>query len=144
MSSTPQFHRLDEKPSGHGRRGQARCLVVVLAALSCCNASDRETLRAAPMSAPTPFKIEIPQTTINKIRERVRAFEWPDAPEGGGWGYGTNLETMKEIAEYWLHGYDWYREQDALNQFPHFKARVRDLDIHFIHLKGSGEKRRPL
>jgi len=96
------------------------------------------------MSAATPFKIEIPQTTINKIMERVRAFEWPDAPEGGGWGYGTDLKTMKEIVEYWLHGYDWYREQDTLNKLPHFKARVRDLDIHFIHLKGSGEKRRPL
>jgi len=31
------------------------------------------------MSQPTPFKIEIPQTTVNKIMERVRAFEWPDA-----------------------------------------------------------------
>ena len=37
------------------------------------------------MSQPTPFKIEIAQSTINAIMERVRAFEWPDAPEGGGW-----------------------------------------------------------
>ncbi len=96
------------------------------------------------MSQPTPFKIEIPQATINKIMDRVRGFEWPDAPEGGGWAYGTELATMKEIVEYWLHGYDWYREQDTLNALPHFKAKVRDLDIHFIHLKGSGEKRRPL
>jgi microsomal epoxide hydrolase len=96
------------------------------------------------MSPPTPFKIEIPQSTINKIMERVRAFEWPDAPEGGGWAYGTDLETMKEVVEYWLHGYDWYREQEALNRFPQFKARVRDLDIHFIHMKSSSEKRRPL
>lgn len=92
----------------------------------------------------TPFKIEIAQSTVNKIMERVRGFEWPDVPEAGGWGYGTNLETMKEFVEYWLHGYDWFREQEILNRLPHFKARVRDLDIHFIHLRSNSPKRRPL
>jgi pimeloyl-ACP methyl ester carboxylesterase len=96
------------------------------------------------MPAPTPFKIEIAQSTVNKIMERVRAFEWPDAPEGGGWAYGTELSTMKEIVEYWLHGYDWFREQEIMNRLPHFKARVRDLDIHFIHLRANAPKRRPL
>ncbi len=94
--------------------------------------------------APEAFKIEISQPLIDKIMERVRAFEWPDAPEGGGWTYGTELSTMKEIVEYWLHGYDWYREQEAMNRLPHFKARVRDLDIHFIHLRSNAPKRRPL
>ena len=96
------------------------------------------------MSQPTPFKIEISQAAVNKIMERVRAFEWPDAPEGGGWAYGTELKTMKEIVAYWLHGYDWFREQEILNRLPHFKARVRDLDIHFIHLRSNAPKRRPL
>ena len=77
--------------------------------------------------SPTPFKIEVPQATINRIMERVRQFEWPDAPEGGGWAYGAELSTMKEIVEHWLHGYDWYREQEIINRLPHFKARVRDL-----------------
>jgi pimeloyl-ACP methyl ester carboxylesterase len=36
------------------------------------------------------------------------------------------------------------REQDALNRWPHFKARVRDLDIHFIHVRSNSDKRRPL
>ncbi|MDZ4739435.1 MAG: epoxide hydrolase [Alphaproteobacteria bacterium] len=94
--------------------------------------------------APEAFKIEISQSTISKIMERVRAFEWPDAPEGGGWAYGTELSTMKELVEYWLHSYDWYREQEAMNRLPHFKARVRDLDIHFIHLRSNAPKRRPL
>lgn len=70
------------------------------------------------MTQPVPFRIEIPQATINRIMERVRTVEWPDAPEGGGWAYGAELATMKEIVEYWLHGYDWYREQDALNRWP--------------------------
>lgn len=92
----------------------------------------------------TPFKIEIPQSTVNRIMERVRAFEWPDAPEGGGWAYGAELATMKEIVEYWIHGFDWYKQQDALNRLPHFKAQVHDLDLHFIHMRSNNPKRRPL
>jgi microsomal epoxide hydrolase len=76
--------------------------------------------------------------------ECVRQFEWPDAPVNGGWAYGANLETMKTFVEHWLHGYDWYREQEIMNRLPHFKARVRDLDIHFIHLRSNAPKRRPL
>lgn len=96
------------------------------------------------MPQPKPFKIEIPQSTINRIMERVRQFEWPDAPKDAGWGYGTDPVVMKEFVEYWLHGYEWYREQEIMNRLPHFTARVRDLDIHFIHLRSNAPKRRPL
>ncbi len=96
------------------------------------------------MQKPTPFKIDIPETTINQILDRVRQFEWPDAPEGGGWAYGTDLATMKDIVEHWLHSYNWDREQEIINRLPHFKARIRDLDIHFIHLRSNAPKRRPL
>lgn len=96
------------------------------------------------MQKPAPFKIDIPETTINQILDRIRQFEWPDAPEGGGWAYGTDLATMKDIVEHWLHSYNWDREQEIINRLPHFKARVRDLDIHFIHLRSNAPKRRPL
>ncbi len=36
---------------------------------------------------------------------------------------------MKDVVEYWLHGYDWLAAQDGLNRFPQFKARIGDLDI---------------
>jgi microsomal epoxide hydrolase len=100
--------------------------------------------RTIAMTAPKPFKIEIAQARINRIMERVRDFEWPDAPDGGGWAYGTELAAMREIAEYWLHGYDWYAQQAALNRFPQFIAQPLDLDIHFIHVKSNARKRRPL
>ena len=96
------------------------------------------------MQKPATFKIDIPETTINQILDRIRQFEWPDAPEGGGWAYGTDLATMKDIVEHWLHSYNWDREQEIINRLPHFKARVRDLDIHFIHLRSNAPKRRPL
>lgn len=95
----------------------------------------------------TPFRVDIPQATIDKIMAKVRAFEWPDAPEGGPggpWAYGANLDYMKSLVAYWLNGFDWRKAEAGLNKFPQFKARVRDLDIHYIFEKGSNPKPRPL
>ena len=92
----------------------------------------------------TPYTIDVPHQTVDAIMAKVRAFEWPDAPEGGGWAYGTDLQTMKEFQNHWLQSYDWYAAQEAINRFPQFKARPLDLDIHFIHLRSASARRRPL
>ena len=31
-----------------------------------------------------PFKIEVPQATLDKIREKVAAYEWHEMPRGEG------------------------------------------------------------
>jgi len=28
-------------------------------------------------------------------------------PDDGGWEYGTNLDYMKEISNYWVSDFDW-------------------------------------
>ena len=33
---------------------------------------------------PTPFKIEIPQATLDSIAAKVRAYEWHEMPRGRG------------------------------------------------------------
>jgi microsomal epoxide hydrolase len=96
------------------------------------------------MTAMKPFKIDVAPATIKAILERVRAFEWPDAPEGGGWAYGTELQTMKDFQAHWLNEYDWFAAQARMNQLPQFIARPLDLDIHFLHLRSANPRRRPL
>jgi microsomal epoxide hydrolase len=94
-----------------------------------------------------PFKIEVPQATLDKIMTKVRAYEWPDAPEGGPggpWAYGSSIVYMKDLVEYWQGKYDWRKAEAGLNRFPQFKARVRDLDIHYVYEKGSNGKPRPI
>ncbi len=97
--------------------------------------------------APRPFSVQIAQTTINDIMRKVAAFSMPDAPvggPGGAWAYGADAGFMKTLIEYWLHGYDWRAAETGLNRWPQFKAKIGDLDIHFIHEKGSNPAPRPL
>jgi len=99
-----------------------------------------------------PFKIDVPQATLDKIKERVRAFEWHEMPRGaqgdksieGSWAYGANLDFMKELCAYWVDGYDWRKAEMALNKFPQFIARAGNLDLHFYMEKGSGASPKPL
>ena len=91
-----------------------------------------------------PFKVQIPQEVIEAIRLRVANYPWGYMPEDGGWGYGTNLNYLKELCKYWVEEYDWRRHEAEINKFSQFKANIDGIDIHFIHEKGSGSSPTPL
>ena len=91
-----------------------------------------------------PFRIDVLQTTLDDLRERLARTRWPDEIEGAGWEYGTQLGYMKELVSYWQHGFDWRAQEARLNQFAHFKAEVGGMGIHFIHERGRGPNPLPL
>ena len=92
------------------------------------------------MTSIQPFRIDIPDETLEQIRARVAAYPWHEMPDDGGWGYGANLDYMKELCAYWVDEFDWRRQEAAINRFSHFRAPVEGIDLHFIHEKGSREK----
>lgn len=91
---------------------------------------------------PTPFRIDIPQKTIDSILAKVAAYEWHEMPEIGPgedrWAYGTDMNYLRELCAYWLDGYSWRATENELNRFPHFIESVDGLDIHYMHIKGVG------
>ena len=91
-----------------------------------------------------PFKIDVPDETLSRIRARVDEFPWHEMPDDGGWGYGTNLDYMKELCAYWVDEFDWRQQEQVINQYSHFTTLVDDIDIHFVHEKGSGPAAMPL
>ena len=96
------------------------------------------------MPSPQPFRIDVPDETLKRIRAKVAGYTWHEMPHDGGWAYGTNLDYMKELCAYWLEEFDWRAQEAAINRFSHFTAPVEDIDIHFIHERGSGPKPMPL
>ena len=96
------------------------------------------------MTAVRPFHLDIPDETLDRIRARVADYSWHEMPDDGGWGYGTNLDYMKELCAYWVDEFDWRKQEAAINRFSHFTAPINGTDIHFIHEKGSGPAPLPL
>ena len=91
-----------------------------------------------------PFKIEIPDTELKKIYSKVKNYPWHEMPDDGGWEYGTNIDYMKEISNYWTKDFNWRKHEAEINKFSNFKTIVDDIEIHFIHEKGSGSNATPL
>jgi pimeloyl-ACP methyl ester carboxylesterase len=90
------------------------------------------------------FRINIPQATLDDLRERLAKIRFPDEVDGANWDYGTNLDYLKELVEYWKNDFDWRRQEAELNEFNHFMTEIDGFKIHFIHEKGAGENRIPL
>ena len=91
-----------------------------------------------------PFQVNIPQTTLDDLRERLAHTRWPDEVEGAGWDYGTNLQYMKELTAYWQHQYDWRKHEAEMNTFAHYRTEIDGLGIHFIHERGKGPRPMPI
>jgi pimeloyl-ACP methyl ester carboxylesterase len=91
-----------------------------------------------------PFKLNIPDKALQEIYTKVKNYPWHEMPDDGGWKYGSNLEYMKEISSYWIKDFDWRKHEAEINKFSNFTTVVDDIEMHFIHEKGSGSNPTPL
>jgi epoxide hydrolase len=91
-----------------------------------------------------PFRVNIPQATVDRIIRRVRETRFPDRLDAPDWRYGANWAYMKELADYWTTRFDWRKAEANLNRYPQFMARVGEYDIHFYHVRGQGPNPLPV
>jgi pimeloyl-ACP methyl ester carboxylesterase len=91
-----------------------------------------------------PFTIDVPDSILEDLKSRLERTRWPDGLPGTNWDYGSNLDYVKELVEYWRTKFDWRAQERLLNSFSHFKTEVDGLDIHYIHEKGKGLNPIPL
>jgi pimeloyl-ACP methyl ester carboxylesterase len=97
------------------------------------------------MSArPEPFTLNVADTAIADLRERLARTRFPDQAPGEPWAYGTNVDYLRGLAEYWRTAFDWRAQEGRLNAFPQFKAALHDIDVHFLHVPGKGPNPCPL
>jgi pimeloyl-ACP methyl ester carboxylesterase len=96
------------------------------------------------MAEKEPFKVAVPTPVLADLRARLKKTRWADDFGNQQWAYGTNLETLKELVDYWQKGFDWRRQERAINRFSHYKTTIEGIPIHFIHEPGKGPRPIPL
>lgn len=87
-----------------------------------------------------PFEIAVPDAVLDRIQRQVAdaRIGYAPADDDGSWGYGTDARYLADLVAYWRDQYDWHAQERALNRWPHFKAQIDGIDIHFQHIRGSG------
>jgi len=90
------------------------------------------------------FKLNISENILKEINLKVKNYPWHEMPNDGGWQYGTNLDYMREISDYWVNKFNWKKHEVELNKFSNFTTTVNNIKIHFIQEKGSGSNPTPL
>jgi pimeloyl-ACP methyl ester carboxylesterase len=90
------------------------------------------------------FSLNVADTAIADLRERLSRTRFPDQAPGEPWEYGTNVDYLRGLVEYWRSGFDWRAQEARLHAFPQFKAPLHDIDVHFLHVPGKGPNPCPL
>jgi pimeloyl-ACP methyl ester carboxylesterase len=91
-----------------------------------------------------PFRLHVPDTATADLRERLSRTRFPDQAPGEPWAYGTNVDYLRELVEYWRSGFDWRAQEARLNALPQYKTALHDIDVHFLHVPGNGPNPCPL
>jgi pimeloyl-ACP methyl ester carboxylesterase len=96
------------------------------------------------MAEKQPFKIAVPGPVLADLRSRLKKTRWAGDFGNQQWVYGTNLDALKELVDYWLSGFNWRRQEREMNRFAHHKTTIDGIPIHFIHEPGKGPRPMPL
>ncbi|GAA0268518.1 hypothetical protein GCM10009527_076010 [Actinomadura nitritigenes] len=104
-----------------------------------------------------PFRIDIPQSDLDDLRDRLARTRWADElPEGEvtdgvqkgpiqpGWEYGVPGSFVRPLVSRWLESYDWRVWEEKLNAVPQFTTEIDGQRIHFLHVRSPEPDATPL
>ena len=91
-----------------------------------------------------PFRVAIPQDTIDDLRRRLAQARWPDRETVDDWSQGVPLSRAQDLLERWRDGYDWRAFETRINSFPQFRTRIDGLGIHFLHVRSAHANALPI
>jgi pimeloyl-ACP methyl ester carboxylesterase len=102
------------------------------------------TREAVDGAAIRPFRINVPDSSLVDLRQRILATRFPEKETVADQSQGVPLATMRELARYWTADYDWRRVEAELNTLPQFTTTIDGLEIHFIHVRSRHPNALPL
>ena len=84
-----------------------------------------------------PFVIDIPQSDLDDLDNRLARTRYPAAAPGDDWTYGVPNHYLQEMVAQWRGEFDWRAQEARMNEFPHYLTDVDGQTIHFIHVPSA-------
>jgi pimeloyl-ACP methyl ester carboxylesterase len=96
----------------------------------------------------TPFRIAVPQTDLDDLRDRLARTRWPFAVPGrtdrSDFSRGIPSAYLKELVEYWRDGFDWRAQEESLNAYEQWTTVVDGQTFHVVHARSANPEATPL
>ena len=83
-----------------------------------------------------PLFIDVDETGIADLRERIARTRFPEPDQGDPGSHGTELDALRALLDDWARFSGPPPELAALS---HFRADVDGLGVHFIHIRRGGQ-----
>lgn len=80
-----------------------------------------------------PFAIHVDAAVLDDLRARIRNTRLPEPAADEPWAQGTDRDWLAGLLGYWAEGFDWQAAEQYLNGFSHYRARVGEAVVHFVH-----------
>ena len=80
-----------------------------------------------------PFSVAVDEGALDDLRARSRRTRLPETAPGERWSQGTDRDWLDGVLGYWAGGFDWRAAERELNRFAHYRARIGDAVVHFVH-----------
>ena len=97
-----------------------------------------------PNTLPSPFRVDVADSVLDDLQDRLARARWPDEPPLEPWTTGTSVEYLSRLVDYWRDGFDWRSQEAKLNAFSQFTIALDGVNLHFIHEEGRGPSPMPL
>lgn len=91
-----------------------------------------------------PFTIEIPDSDLVDLGDRLARTRFPAPLPGDSWDTGVPVAYLRALVEYWQHGYDWRLAERAINAWPQYLTNIDGTRIHFLHVPSPNASALPL
>ena len=80
------------------------------------------------------FRIDVPDSDLSDLRERIGRTRWPNSSPAEPWVQGTPLAYLRELCDYWVDGYDWRSAEARINSYEQLVTEVEGQRIHLLHV----------
>ena len=95
------------------------------------------------------FRLEVPESDLADLRQRLHRTRWPEAATVGGWVQGVPLDYAQELCAYWADRYDWRQLEAELNKLPQYRTVLDGggddgVEVHLLHVRSRHAGALPL
>ncbi|KAJ8009139.1 hypothetical protein DPEC_G00085790 [Dallia pectoralis] len=82
-----------------------------------------------------PYTVQTDDEELEDLYRRIDQTRPTSSLEDSQFNYGFNSHCLQKVVSYWRHDFDWRRQVEKLNKYPHYKTNIEGIDVHYVHAR---------